>query len=223
MMSLIAIPAFSKFGKRAEFNAKVDEIESTLNQMHIMALNPEKGQVGYAFKMTSPIEFSKVGVGTPSVVSTLKNIELSSGSTLTVKGLTGDNYLLCEKIKTYCCKVSSLTSGTCATAVGSWLSAGETWTYLSATQITVPTDATTKYSVGDQLKFTNNATIKNCVVASVAETWLTVSGDAVEDAPITANSYTKGNTLFTIQNDSQKADFSVYSNPFRVKVTRTNL
>lgn len=52
---------------------------------------------------------------------------------------------------------------------------GESWTYASATTITVPTDATTKYAKGNIVKFTQaTGGTKYAVITTVAATLLTV-------------------------------------------------
>lgn len=78
--------------------------------------------------------------------------------------------------------------------VDGWIGANESWTYASATTITVPSDATTKYDVGDYIKLTQSAAIKYFVVTAVATTLLTVVGLAgvtVANAAITLPAYSK--------------------------------
>jgi hypothetical protein len=61
-----------------------------------------------------------------------------------------------------------------------WIDANESWTYSSydATNktgvITVPTDATTKYSAGMRVRFTNNAATQYGIITKVTSTTLTV-------------------------------------------------
>jgi hypothetical protein len=57
-----------------------------------------------------------------------------------------------------------------------WQAASGTWTYASATTITVPTDATTLYSVGDKIRFKQGGAYKYFYVIAVAATLLTVTG-----------------------------------------------
>lgn len=61
-----------------------------------------------------------------------------------------------------------------------WMPAEETWTYASADAptyvITVPSDATTKYSPGMRLKLTHGGSTKYFIVTAVAETALTLYG-----------------------------------------------
>lgn len=75
-----------------------------------------------------------------------------------------------------------------------WADANESWSYASSTTITVPTDATTKYDIGDYIKLTQSATVKYFVVTGVTSTVLTVSGlsgATVANSAITANYYSK--------------------------------
>jgi len=72
-----------------------------------------------------------------------------------------------------------------------WISANETWTYASATTITVPSGAAAKYAKGDKIKLTQT-TVKYFYVTSIADTVLTVTGGTdytVANAAITANYY----------------------------------
>jgi len=72
-----------------------------------------------------------------------------------------------------------------------WTAAGETWTYASATTITVPSGAAAKYVKGDKIKLTQT-TVKYFYVIGVADTVLTVTGGSdytVANAPITNNYY----------------------------------
>ena len=72
-----------------------------------------------------------------------------------------------------------------------WTPVNEAWTYASATTITVPTDATTKYAVGDRIKLTQT-TVKYFVIVGVASTTLTITGGTsytLVNAAISANYY----------------------------------
>lgn len=77
-----------------------------------------------------------------------------------------------------------------------WMPAFETWAYASATTITVPSGAATKYSVGDKIKLTQS-TVKYFYVTAVADTVLTVTGGSdytVDNAAITSNYYSKASS-----------------------------
>ena len=74
-----------------------------------------------------------------------------------------------------------------------WMIADETWTYASATTITVPAGATSKYQKGDKIKLTQTS-VKYFSIVSVADTVLTVTGGSdytVADVAISANYYSK--------------------------------
>lgn len=91
----------------------------------------------------------------------------------------------------------TLTSPVVKGSVDGWVDANETWTYASATTITVPTDATTKYQTGDKIRLVQSGTTKYFYVVSVAVTTLTVSGGnnyALTNTAITGNSYSKAVT-----------------------------
>lgn len=83
-----------------------------------------------------------------------------------------------------------------ASSFDGWVEVTDSWTYASATTITVPTDATTKYSVGDFIKITQTTT-KYFRIQVVAATLLTVqgiAGDTVANAAITDTYYSKTRT-----------------------------
>jgi hypothetical protein len=78
-----------------------------------------------------------------------------------------------------------------------WLDPIETWTYASASTITVPSGAASKYSVGDKIKLTQT-TVKYFYVTAVADTLLTVTGGSdytVANAAITSNYYSHSNPV----------------------------
>lgn len=78
-----------------------------------------------------------------------------------------------------------------------WVLANETWTYASATSITVPTNATTKYSVGDKLMLTQGASVLYFYITAVAATTLTITGGSdytLTNTTITLNYYSKVST-----------------------------
>lgn len=76
-------------------------------------------------------------------------------------------------------------------ATDGWISASEAWTYASASTITVPSGAASKYTKGDKIKITQT-TVKYFYIIAVADTTLTVTGGAdytVANAAITNNYY----------------------------------
>ena len=80
--------------------------------------------------------------------------------------------------------------------VDGWTSANETWAYASATTITVPAGAASKYAVGDKIKWTQT-TVRYAYIIAVADTVLTVTGGVgypVSDATISENYYSHAET-----------------------------
>jgi len=59
--------------------------------------------------------------------------------------------------------------------IDGWIPASESWSYASATTITVPSGAASKYRVGDKIKLTQTTT-KYFSIIGVADTVLTVTG-----------------------------------------------
>lgn len=83
------------------------------------------------------------------------------------------------------------TSGVQIATADGWTLANETWTYASASTITVPAGAAAKYQKGDKIKLTQT-TVKYFYVVGVANTVLTVVGNGavvVTNAVISANYY----------------------------------
>lgn len=71
---------------------------------------------------------------------------------------------------------ASVDVGTKASQWDGWIAVSDSWSYASATTITVPSDATTKYSVGDKIKLVQSAATKYFYVTAVSSTVLTVTG-----------------------------------------------
>ena len=77
-----------------------------------------------------------------------------------------------------------------------WFGANEAWTYLSANSVTVPTNATTKYDIGDLVQMTQSAVVSYYAVTALTATTLTlsgVSGVTVANSAISNNMYSKVN------------------------------
>lgn len=77
-----------------------------------------------------------------------------------------------------------------------WREVTDSWAYASATTITVPTDATTKYSVGDKIRLTQT-TVKYFYIVAVAATTLTITGGTdytLANAAISDISYSKASS-----------------------------
>jgi len=73
-------------------------------------------------------------------------------------------------------------------ALGGWIPAGQSWSYASASTITVPSGAASIYQIGDKIKITQT-TDKFFYISAVADTVLTVNG---------AGLYTVANTAITL-------------------------
>lgn len=75
-----------------------------------------------------------------------------------------------------------------------WAPANETWEYASATTITVPSGATSRYQKGDKIRLKQGGGYKYFYIVSVADKLLTVTGGSdytVANAAITDNYYSK--------------------------------
>ncbi len=59
-------------------------------------------------------------------------------------------------------------------ALTGWVTVNDSWSYASATTITVPSGAASRYSVGDKVSFVQSATTKYFYITVVADTLLTV-------------------------------------------------
>ena len=76
-------------------------------------------------------------------------------------------------------------------AADGWIAATGTWTYASASTITVPSGAGNLYKIGDKIKWTQT-TVKYGVITAVADTLLTIAVNndyTVANAAISANYY----------------------------------
>jgi len=74
-----------------------------------------------------------------------------------------------------------------------WVEVADTWTYASATTITVPSGAASKYQKGDKIKLTQT-TVKYFYIVGVADTVLTVTGGSdysLANATITSPYFSK--------------------------------
>lgn len=77
------------------------------------------------------------------------------------------------------------------TLIDGWTPADATWTYASASTITVPSGAASIYQKGDRIKWTQT-TVKYGVIVAVADTLLTIAVNTdytVANAAISANYY----------------------------------
>lgn len=105
-------------------------------------------------------------------------------------------------------------------SMSGWVDANETWTYSSYDStnktgvLTVPSDATLKYSKGMRVTFTNNSATQYGIVTGVTSTTLTIyfgTDYSLTNSAITANYYS-----------SQKAPFGFPLDPLKWAVTLTD-
>jgi len=79
-----------------------------------------------------------------------------------------------------------------------WCDIDELWAYASASTITVPTDATTRFQVGDKIRLTQT-TVKYFYVIAVAATTITLSGGSdytVSNEAISSIAYSRAERPF---------------------------
>lgn len=100
-----------------------------------------------------------------------------------------------------------------------WTSAGETWIYASATTITVPSDATAKYTAGMYIKVTQSTGgTKYGVITTVASTLLTIywfNSATLANETISTPFYSGGMTPYGVPKNSVisgKIDWSTLQN-----------
>lgn len=129
-----------------------------------------------------------------------------------------------KSIKSYVDNVAETLS-----SADGWISANENWTYSSATEITVPSGATSKYQKGDKIKLTQG-TVKYFYIIKVVDTTLTITAGSnytLVKSAITENYYSKIEnpqgfpTSFTVANPVLTAGGSLTWT--LVSVSRANL
>jgi hypothetical protein len=111
-----------------------------------------------------------------------------------------------------------------------WTASGESWTYASATTITVPTDATTKYNVGMFIKVTQSTGgTKYGMIRTVASTLLTIvwlGGATLANEAITSPHYSIAQSPFGVgtvnpantQTDNSNSISSVANNAIKLQM-----
>ena len=102
----------------------------------------------------------------------------------------------------------------CNSEFDGWRSANETWTYASATTITVPSGATGKYSVGDKVRIYQANTTKYFYIVGVTSTVLTITG---------GSDYTLTNSTINNPCTSRRATPVGFPSEFAFTPTWTNL
>lgn len=87
-----------------------------------------------------------------------------------------------------------MVNGLLPQAIGAdgWTAISESWAYASATTITVPSGATTRFVKGDRIKLTQLGSVAYFVVADIASSLLTITSGSsytLSNNPISAVSY----------------------------------
>lgn len=108
---------------------------------------------------------------------------------------------------------NSVDIGAKASIWDGWVAVSDSWTYASATTVTVPSDATTKFSVGDKIKFSNGST-KYFTIQAVTATLITFTGGSatVANSAITSIYYSKVLTPQSFPGIANPYKFNVYRN-----------
>jgi len=104
LMALVAIPGFGKSQRLIELQSKGDEIKTGLEEIHIKAMNPEKGIERYYVKIdetNKTVEFGKID--TTSTASVYKTLSLTGDQTLNNEFDAADVYLVADKGKSFAC------------------------------------------------------------------------------------------------------------------------
>ena len=136
-------------------------------------------------RVQSKIDFDFLPKATGAVVNT----GTEDAKIVTPKAIADSNVVLTTKTQTLTNK--TLTSPVFQGTVDGWISANETWTYASASTITVPSGAASKYAIGDKIKLTQT-TVKYFYIVGVADTLLTIMGGndyTLTNATISDNYY----------------------------------
>jgi len=87
------------------------------------------------------------------------------------------------------------TSGLVSSDVSGWTNPSQTWAYASSTTMTVPSGAASIYRVGDKWKLTANSVVLQGYIIAVADTQLTVVGDALTNHVFSDNYYSHSNPV----------------------------
>lgn len=95
--------------------------------------------------------------------------------------------------------------------IDGWTPVDATWTYASASTITVPSGAASIYQKGDRIKWTQT-TVKYGVIVAVADTLLTIAVNT---------DYTVANAAITLNYYSHQANPLGYPNQFSYSPTQT--
>ena len=111
LMTVLAVPFFSRYGTRSEYNLRTIEIKNLIDQMNNMAKNPEQGVTRYVIKTitSEPRRFELYKTSDNSANNLIKTISLPSGYGLSLSD-AGRPYLVCDTPASFCCQTSTSTS-----------------------------------------------------------------------------------------------------------------
>lgn len=113
MITLFSLPSISKYGKRAEFSQKMEEVKQLIEQTQLYSKSPEKGFTQYQLHVntnTDPKTIKQYQANKNTAIATWtekKRLEfLSSGYSVAISPSTS-NYLACDSPAGACCLVAS--------------------------------------------------------------------------------------------------------------------
>jgi len=119
VLATMAIPAFSNFGKKQDFNQKAEEIKQLMDQTYLLSRNPEKGALSYELVSDNTGTLSKFVLkkckadimadyrcnSNSSEYEVVKTVSLLENQT--VQG-NNDSYLACSSNPSDGCKSTSI-------------------------------------------------------------------------------------------------------------------
>ena len=115
IMAVIAIPNFNKHQRLIELQNKSDEVNAGLDEMHVKAMNPEKGTTRYYANIIETVSLLSGQIifgsydNTTSTKTDYKTIDILNNQTFdyVVDG-SKVRYLVCDNGKNYCCDVANV-------------------------------------------------------------------------------------------------------------------
>lgn len=119
ILATMAIPAFSNFGKKQDFNQKAEEIKQLMDQTYLLSRNPEKDALSYELvgdNTSTPNKFVlKKCTGMDNVTfrcsagqsSLVKEVKLLDGQSIQ-NSTSIDPYLACSSNPSDGCKSTSI-------------------------------------------------------------------------------------------------------------------
>lgn len=111
LMTLLAVPFFSRYGSRSEFDLRTTEVKALIEQMNNMAKNPKQRVTRYVIKADSGAKTIELREN-DSAGELIKKITLPSDYTLAIQGVESDKFLVCDTPAAFCCKMPEVSSPT---------------------------------------------------------------------------------------------------------------